>query len=64
MEQLGDRYPDFVPADLDDANWVGFRMAEFLPYEVEEKQVLLQIDDPFERLQLILNTMPKFQLEG
>lgn len=64
MEQLGDRYPDFVPADLDDADWVGFRMADFLPYEMEEKQVLLQIDDPLERLQLILNTMPKFQMEG
>lgn len=64
MEQLGDHYPDFVPADLDDANWVGFRMAELLPYEMEEKQVLLQIDDPLERLQLILNTMPRFQMES
>lgn len=64
MEQLGDRYPDFMPSDLDDANWVGFRMAEFLPYEMEEKQVLLQIDDPVERLQLILDTMSKFQIEG
>lgn len=64
MEQLGDRYPDFVPANLDDADWVGFRMAELLPYEMEEKQVLLQIDDPLERLQLILNTMTKFQIEG
>lgn len=64
MEQLGERYPDFVPAHLDDADWVGFRMAEFLPYEMEEKQVLLQIDDPLERLQLILTTMPKFQMGG
>lgn len=64
MEQLGDRYPDFEPADLDNAEWVGFRMAELLPYDMEEKQVLLQIDDPLERLQLILNTMTKFQIEG
>ncbi len=64
MEQLGERYPDFVPSDLDDANWVGFRMAELLPYEMQEKQVLLQIDNPFERLQLILDTLSKFQMEG
>ena len=64
MEQMSDRFPDFVPADLDNADWVGFRMAELLPYDLEEKQVLLQIDDPLERLQLILNTMPKFQMEG
>lgn len=64
MEQIGDRFPDFVPADLDNADWVGFRMAELLPYDLEEKQILLQIDDPLERLQLILNTMQKFQMEG
>lgn len=64
MEQLGDQYPDFVPSNLDDADWLGFRMAELLPYDMEEKQVLLQIDDPLERLQLILNTMTQFQTEA
>ena len=64
MEELGDRYPDFMPDDLQDANWVGYRLAELFPYKLEEKQVLLQIDDALERLQLILNTVPQFQMEA
>lgn len=64
MEELGDRYPEFTPDDLQDAAWVSYRLAELFPYTMEEKQVLLQIDDSLERLQLVLNTIPQFQMEA
>lgn len=61
MEQLGKNYPSFQPHHLQDANWVGYRLAELLPMENSEKQVLLQISDPLERLQLLLEALPRFQ---
>lgn len=61
MEQLGDQYPDFHPAQLQDAHWLGYRLSELLPLENDEKQVLLQLGDPLERLQALLDTMPRFQ---
>ena len=61
MEQIGSRYPSFQPQYLQDANWVGYRLAEFLPLDINEKQVMLQISDPLERLQLLLEVLPRFQ---
>lgn len=61
MEQLGDQYPSFQPGCLQDAGWVGYRLAELLPLDNNEKQVLLQVDDPLERLQLLVNVLPRFQ---
>lgn len=61
MEQLGRNYPEFQPGDLQDACWVGYRLAELLPLENTEKQMLLQIDDPLERLQILLEVLPRFQ---
>ena len=61
MEQLGDRYASFQPRHLQDAGWVGYRLAELLPLENNEKQALLQIDDPLERLQLLVDVLPRFQ---
>jgi Lon protease-like protein len=48
---------------LQDAYWVGYRLAEFLELENEEKQMLLQISDPLERLQLLLEILPRFQVQ-
>jgi hypothetical protein len=61
MEQVGKNYPSYLSADLQDANWVGYRLAELLPLENSEKQVLLQLDDPLERLQLLVEVLPRFQ---
>jgi Lon protease-like protein len=61
MELMGDRYPDFQPQQLQDASWVGYRLADLLPLENEEKQVLLQISDPLERLQVLIDVLPRFQ---
>ncbi len=64
MEQVGGNYPSFQPADLQDASWVGYRLSELLPLENTEKQTLLQITDPLERLRLLLDVLPRFQEPG
>jgi uncharacterized protein len=46
---------------LDDANWVAFRMAEMLPLELQDRQLLLEQDEPMARLQLLLDWLPRFQ---
>jgi len=38
------------PLALDDASWVGFRLAEVLPIDAAIKQSLLEVDDAHERL--------------
>jgi len=40
---------------------VGYRLAELLPLEDNEKQLLLQLDDPLERLQWLVEALPRFQ---
>jgi len=61
MEQVGGNYPAFQPRHLQDAHWVGYRLSELLPLENTEKQVLLQISDPLERLQLLLDLLSRIQ---
>jgi len=63
MEKLGPHYPNYTPSLLDDAVWVGYRLAEILPLSVIEKQNLLELDDPIERLQDLLEILPRFQAE-
>ena len=36
-----------------DAGWVGCRLAELLPFELDDKQLLLEIDNPLNRLEQI-----------
>jgi len=61
MEQLGNHYPAFHPEQLQDARWVGYRLSELLPLDNDEKQFLLQISDPLERLQILVEVLPRFQ---
>ena len=61
MEQAGKNYPSFQTGKLQDAHWVGYRLAEMLPLDNHEKQLLLQISDPLERLQLLIEVLPRFQ---
>ena len=54
----------FAKADrrcLDDASWVGFRLAESLPLENRERQHLLQMCDPLARLSQLMHYLPRFQ---
>ena len=55
--------PGFDPQRLDDPVWVGFRMAERLPLESNERQALLQMEDPHARLDRLLEWLPRFQSE-
>jgi Lon protease-like protein len=61
MEQIGAHYPSFQPSDLQDASWLGYRLSELLPLENTERQSLLQLTDPLQRLQTLLALLPRFQ---
>ena len=63
MDKLGAHYPEYRPEFLEDAVWVGYRLAEILPLSVIEKQNLLEQQDPIERLQDLLELLPRFQAE-
>ena len=64
MEKVGDHYPSYTSESLDDAVWVGYRLAELLPLAAVEKQHLLELSDPLERLQNLLEILPRFQSDG
>ncbi|QKT03199.1 LON peptidase substrate-binding domain-containing protein [Ectothiorhodospiraceae bacterium 2226] len=49
MAQLGPPHTT-RPQRLDDAGWVGGRLCELLPLPLSQKQYLLQLSDPLERL--------------
>lgn len=61
LEQVGDgvgREHGKAPASrLDDAAWVGWRLAELLPLSPAQRQSLLQEDDPHARLDQLLALM-------
>jgi len=47
--------------NYDDAAWVGFRLAEALPIDNRERQHLLQLGDPLDRLEQLTQYLPRFQ---
>jgi Lon protease-like protein len=61
MEKLAPLYPQYTPDLLDNAVWVGYRLAELLPLSVSDKQSLVELGDPIERLQLLLQILPGLQ---
>lgn len=58
LEQVGDAVAQPSPAQLDDAAWVGWRLAELLPLQDAQRQALLQEDDPHARLDQLLRLLP------
>ncbi len=58
LEQVGGEHAKAPKARFDDASWVGWRLAELLPMPDEQRQGLLQLDDPHERLQQVLSLLP------
>ncbi len=48
MPEAGDNYRHVEMRD--DAGWVGNRLAEMLPLSMADKQILLELNDPLERL--------------
>jgi len=51
----------FEKAELEDADWVGWRLAEWLPLLMPHRQALLQENDPHRRLQRLIEHLPEFQ---
>jgi len=56
LEELAEHYEN-VERKFDDAAWIGARLAELLPVELAEKQALLELDDPIERLTALLTVV-------
>jgi uncharacterized protein len=52
LPQLGEVYVG-IEMHLDDAVWVGHRLAEILPIAAAEKQFCLELTDPIQRLDLL-----------
>jgi hypothetical protein len=52
LPQLGEIYAD-MPMRLEDASWVGHRLAEILPIPLADKQTYLEMSDPIQRLDLL-----------
>jgi Lon protease-like protein len=61
LDKVGDNYPGWHRGQLDDADWVSFRLTELLPLSSLEKQSLLGLEDPELRLQRLLERLPDFQ---
>ncbi len=57
LPQLGEVYAN-IDMRLDDAAWVGHRLAEILPIPLADKQSYLEIDDPVERLDRLSAVAP------
>ncbi len=47
-----------------DPYWVGCRLAEILPVELNDKQTILEIDDPINRLQKLQGAIEKIDLQN
>ena len=61
MEKVAHQYPDYTPDHLQDASWLGYRLSELLPLGGIEKQHLLEMSDPIDRLQNLVEILPRFQ---
>ncbi|MCW0435726.1 LON peptidase substrate-binding domain-containing protein [Xanthomonas sacchari] len=58
LDQAAAVYPLAGPRQLDQAAWVGWRMAELLPLDERQRLSLLQEDDPHARLDQLLAWIP------
>ena len=64
LAQVTDGKSDPEPALLEDAAWIGWRLAEWLPLSLAQQQALLQLDDPHARLQQLLDDIVVDQAPG
>jgi Lon protease-like protein len=58
LEELAEHY-QHVEKKFEDAAWVGGRLTELLPIDLDDKQALLELDDPIARLDALLGLVPK-----
>jgi len=62
LEKFGLEYVD-EHERLNDPYWVGSRLAELLPVELTDRQKLLEMDDPMQRLEYLQNLIARMDLE-
>jgi uncharacterized protein len=62
LPQLGEVY-EGLEMHLDDAAWVGHRLAEILPIPLADKQSCLELDDPIRRLDILNPLAPAVPTE-
>ena len=58
LGELTEQYR-YVEQKFDDAAWVSARLTELLPIELNDKQTLLEMDDPIERLDALMTMVPE-----
>jgi Lon protease-like protein len=63
LPQLGEVYSG-MPMRLDDAAWVGHRLAEILPIPPADKQRCLEFSDPLDRLEALRAVIPEAEAEA
>jgi Lon protease-like protein len=61
IEKTGGPFAKAERSCYDNASWVGYRLAEMLPLEEPERQQLLQMTDPLQRLAQLMHYVPRFQ---
>lgn len=63
LEQIGGEHAKATPGKFRDADWVSWRLAELLPLSAEQRQSILQEDDPQLRLQQIQDLIVALQTD-
>lgn len=61
VEQLGQPYVK-MPKKYDEAGWVGARLTELLPFSLDQKQYLLQLNDPLQRLERLTAILQELEI--
>lgn len=63
LDKAGVEHEGIGKGPLAEAGYVGWRLAEWLPLSAQERQWLLQVECPHERLQQLVERLPDFQDE-
>lgn len=69
LQTIGERLVDIMAPQFkhaprscyDDARWLGYRLAELMPLGNDERQRLLEMVDPLQRLAELRDILPRFQ---
>ena len=61
LDRAGPPHDAVQKSQFQDPDWLGWRLAEWLPLSPEERQELLQTDDPHQRLQQLLHAVARLQ---
>jgi uncharacterized protein len=61
IETMGPEWRDAPKSAYEDASWLGFRLAELLPLAHPERQRMLELTDPLQRLAEVRDILPRFQ---